>query len=144
MSADEAAIRELLLSYPRALDARDWDAYADAFAPDGEFEIMGQRRAGRADIAAGPARDLTRFDRTQHFVTNQQVAVDGDVATARQYVLAIHVPDAAEPDRHADIGGCYDCDCRRTAEGWKLARLRLEIWWTAGVPFGIEPEPAST
>lgn len=144
MSADQAAIRELLLSYPRALDARDWNAYADAFAPDGTFEIMGQVRTGREDIAAGPARDLTRFDRTQHLVTNQEIAVDGDTATARQYVLAIHVPDGAAPDQHADIGGCYDCDCVRTDEGWKFARVRLEIWWTAGVPFRIDPEPAAT
>jgi uncharacterized protein (TIGR02246 family) len=138
MPPDEAEIRELMITFAQALDERDWDKYANTFAEDGAFEIMGQRRVGRAEIAAGPARDLTRFDRTQHYSTNHRVGVDGDRATASHYLLAIHVPDGTRPGEHADVGGRYLCECRRTLEGWRFSEVRLEIWWTRGVDFEIE------
>jgi ketosteroid isomerase-like protein len=140
---DRAEISDLLLAFARALDTRDWDAYADTFAEDGEFRIFDQVRSGREELAAGPARDLTRFDRTQHFSTNHVIEVDGDRATAQSYLLAIHVPDAAKLDVHADIGGAYRCDCVRTAGGWRFRRVTIEVWWTAGAPFAIEHEPAA-
>jgi uncharacterized protein (TIGR02246 family) len=140
---DEGEIGALLLAFAHALDDKDWSAYAATFTEDGVFEILGQRRVGRAEIAAGPARDLTQFDRTQHFSTNHVIAIDGDVATARSYLLAIHVPDAEQPTRHADIGGTYRCACRRTDEGWKFSHVALEVWWSAGGQFDIEDTPAA-
>jgi uncharacterized protein (TIGR02246 family) len=138
MTRDEDEIRELMLTFGRALDERDWDAYANTFAADGTFEIMGQRRVGRAEIAAGPARDLTQFDRTQHYSTNHRVELDGDRATASHYLLAVHVPDAERPNEHADVGGRYLCECRRTSDGWRFSEVRLEVWWTRGIEFEIE------
>jgi hypothetical protein len=55
-------------------------------------------------------------------------------------VIGIHVPDASEGSRHADVGGRYVCECRRTDDGWKLSSARLEILWSAGDEFGVEPE----
>jgi uncharacterized protein (TIGR02246 family) len=135
---DEAEIRELMLTFARGLDERDWDAYAGTFAEDGAFEIMGQRRVGRSDIAAGPARDLTQFDRTQHYSTNHRIEIYGDRAAASHYLLAVHVPDAGKPSEHADVGGRYVCECRRTSEGWRFSEVKLEIWWTRGIEFEIE------
>lgn len=141
---DEAEISQLMLAFARGLDEQDWNRYATTFAPDGVFEIMGQRRVGREQIAAGPARDLTRFARTQHFSSNHRIEVRGDSATASHDLLAVHVPDASRPAEHADIGGRYQCECRRTGDGWRFSEVRLEIFWTAGIQFGIEHEPAAT
>ena len=91
---DEAEISQLMLAFARGLDEQDWDGYANTFAPDGVFEILGQRRVGREQIAAGPARDLTRYARTQHFSSNHRIEVRGDSATASHDLLAVHVPDA--------------------------------------------------
>jgi uncharacterized protein (TIGR02246 family) len=137
--SDRAEISQLLLTFVNSLDARDWDGYANTFTPDGVFEIMGQRRTGRAEIAAGPARDLGGFGRTQHFSSNHVIELARDTATARHYLLAVHVPDAARPAEHADIGGQYTCDCVRTAEGWRFRSVSLEIWWTAGEHFRLQP-----
>jgi uncharacterized protein (TIGR02246 family) len=140
----EAEIRDLLLAFANGLDDKDWAAYASTFTEDGVFEILGQRRVGRAEIAAGPERDLTSFDRTQHFSTNHLIAVDGDAATARSYLLGVHLPRADQPDVHTDIGGCYHCTCLRTDEGWRFTHVRLEVWWSAGTPFAIEDAPATS
>ncbi len=142
--SDEADIRELMLAFARGLDDREWDAYASTFAEDGEFEIMGQRRVGRSEIASGPARDLMKFDRTQHYSTNHRIEIDGDRATASHDLLAIHIPNGARPTEHADIGGRYACECRRTSEGWRFSEVTLEIFWTRGIEFEIEHAPAAT
>jgi uncharacterized protein (TIGR02246 family) len=131
---DESDVRGLLLAFARALDAGDWTAYAETFAEDGVFEIYDQRRVGRAEIAAGPQRDLTRWDRTQHYVTNLTATVDGDLATAQGDMLAVHIPDKSEPAKHADVGGTYHCRLRRTDEGWRFSNVRVEILWFAGLP----------
>ncbi len=137
--ADRAEITELILTFVRSLDRRDWDAYADTFTEDGVFEIMGQRRTGRAEIGAGPARDLEVFARTQHFSTNHTIELAGDTATATHYLLGVHIPDADRPDEHADIGGQYRCHCTRTPQGWRFHSVELEIWWTSGQEFAIQP-----
>jgi uncharacterized protein (TIGR02246 family) len=137
---DEAAIGALLLRFADRLDAKDWEAYAATFADDGVFEIFGQQRVGREAIAAGPARDLTRFARTQHYSVNHVIAVSGDEADARASLLAVHIPDLSRPAEHADVGGVYHCTCLRTGEGWRFRHVRLEILWTAGTDFTAPDE----
>jgi uncharacterized protein (TIGR02246 family) len=134
---DERDIRALIRSGWAAIDRKDWDGYASAFAADGVFEILGQRRHGREEIVAGPARDLAGYDRLQHIITNELVDVDGDQATGQWYAIAVHVPKAAEPERHADVGLRYRFRAQRTDEGWRLADVALEVLWAAGLPFGI-------
>jgi uncharacterized protein (TIGR02246 family) len=124
-----------------AIDRKDWDAYADAFAPDGEFEILGQRRKGRDEIVAGPARDLVKYDRLQHLVMNEIVDVAGDLATGQWYAIAVHVPDASDPGTHADVGLLYHFTARRDARAWRFTEVSLAPIWTAGISFAIE-EPA--
>ena len=141
--ADELAIRRLIVSGWGALDRKDWDAYAAAFADDGEFEIFGQRRRGRAEIVAGRARDLAKYDALQHLVMNELVEVDGDEASGRWYAVAIHVPDATRPAEHADVGLRYTFRARRAADGWRFAEVRLEPLWTAGLSVVIEDPPES-
>jgi SnoaL-like domain len=48
---------------------------------------------------------LGRFKLTQHYNTNITVSVTGDTATATCSLLAVHVPDLAQLEQHADVGG---------------------------------------
>ncbi len=124
-----------------AIDGKDWDAYADGFAVDGEFEIMGQRRKGREEIVAGPARDLAKFDGLQHLVMNEIVDVDGDRAVGQWYAIAVHVPDASNPAAHADVGLRYRFKARRDEARWRFEEAVIDIIWTGGMAFGIEERP---
>jgi SnoaL-like protein len=102
------------------------------------FEILGQRRHGRDEIVAGPARDLAGYHALQHIITNELVDVDGDEAAGQWYAIAVHVPDGAQPRRHADVGLRYRFTAKRRDEGWRLADVALEVLWTAGLSFGID------
>jgi uncharacterized protein (TIGR02246 family) len=124
-----------------AIDRKDWDTYADGFAEDGEFEIMGQRRKGRAEIVAGPARDLAKYDGLQHLVMNEIVDVDGDRAAGRWYAIAVHVPDDSDPGAHADVGLHYRFQARRDGDGWRFTEVTIQVVWTSGMGFGIEERP---
>jgi uncharacterized protein (TIGR02246 family) len=124
-----------------AIDRKDWAAYADGFCEDGEFEIMGDRRRGREAIAAGPARDLAGYDALQHFVMNEIVDVDGDRASGQWYALAVHVPDAADPGTHADVGLRYRFRARREDGAWRLEEAVIDVIWTAGMSFAIAEHP---
>ena len=137
---DEREIRDLIVSAWAGIDRKDWDTYANAFAEDGEFEILGQRRKGREAIVAGPSRDLAKYDRLQHIVTNEIVRVDGDAAEGQWYAVAVHVPDAAAPGDHADVGLRYRFRARRGGDGWRFAEVVLEVLWTSGMGFAIADE----
>jgi len=137
----ERTIVRLIRQTWAAIDRKDWDAYADGFAEDGEFEIMGQRRKGRAEIVAGPARDLAKYDGLQHLVMNEIVDVDGDHAAGRWYAVAVHVPDGSDPGVHADVGLHYRFQARREGDAWRFAEVTIQIIWTSGMSFGIEERP---
>ena len=124
-----------------AIDRKDWETYANAFAEDGEFEIMGQRRKGRDEIVAGPARDLAKYDGLQHLVMNEIVDVDGDRASGSWYAIAVHVPDGATPGEHADVGLRYSFQAQREDDGWRFSEAVIQIIWTSGKSFGIEERP---
>ena len=88
---DRDAIGALLAEYRRALDEKDFEAYADLFGDDGEFVTDGRRRGARGDprmlaeLQAAGALSVAAGD-DRHLVANVQIAVDGDRATAREHV----------------------------------------------------------
>jgi uncharacterized protein (TIGR02246 family) len=140
LQAERAVVRLIRQTWA-AIDRKDWDAYAEGFAEDGEFEIMGQRRKGRAEIVAGPARDLAKYDGLQHLVMNEIVDVDGDRAAGRWYAIAVHVPHGSDPGVHADVGLHYRFQARREGDAWRFAEVTIQIIWTSGMSFGIEERP---
>ena len=84
---DRDAIRALLAEYRRALDEKDFEAYADLFGDDGEFVTGGRTFRGRAEILAmladlqhtGALTVAAGDDR--HLVANVEIAW---TATARR------------------------------------------------------------
>jgi uncharacterized protein (TIGR02246 family) len=124
---DREAIRALIAEYRRALDEKDFDAYAELFGDDGEFvtDATGSVR-GRAEIlamlaglqAAGALTVAAGDDR--HLVSNVEIELDGDrAAVSSTWVYVTRESDGAPLLR---MVGHYDDDLRRTAAGWRFAR----------------------
>jgi hypothetical protein len=144
MSDAERRLVRLIRSTWAAIDRKDWDRYAAAFSDQGTFTIMGQTRTGREAIADGPARDLSRYEVLQHLVMNEIVEIDGDRARGQWYAVAIHVPAAADPAAHADVGLRYEFEAAREADGWRFTAVELFPLWTSGLSFAIEDAPDRT
>jgi ketosteroid isomerase-like protein len=131
---DRAEIGDIMIEFARALDERDWDAYAATYAEDGVLDIAPTiQHRGRAGLAEFVAGSLASYPGgTHHLNTNHAIWVDGDQAQARAYLLAAHVYE--NPAKHADGAGWYDYTLRRTPDGWRFTQVRLTIRYVSGEP----------
>jgi ketosteroid isomerase-like protein len=132
---DRAEISELIHEFARALDERDWPAYADCYAVDGVLAVSPTiRHEGRAGLAEFVGGNLGRYVGTHHLTGNHAIRIDGDLARCRAYLLAAHLLDPDDPARHADGAGWYDFELVRTPDGWKVQRVQLTPRYTSGEP----------
>lgn len=131
---DRAEIHDLVLSYARCADTKDWQGYSDLFAEEGRI-IWPYGDISKADIARSIGRILGPFEATHHMLTNIGITIDGDRARTHHYLQSIHIPSVDEPGRHSGIGGWYDNEYRRTPDGWRFVSLDLTFIWSSGIPF---------
>jgi hypothetical protein len=131
---DRAAITDLLTALPSRANMKQFDAIPELFTEDGIIEVP-YATIRAAEIPERVAKILSPFEATQHTVGNVAIEIHGDEATSRHYLHAVHVPRSAQPDQHADYGAVYNVVYRRTAEGWRIARVRLTFTYTSGLPF---------
>ncbi|WP_428152168.1 nuclear transport factor 2 family protein [Brevundimonas sp.] len=138
---DRALIGDHLIAFARAIDEKNQPAYAALFTEDARIVLPHGSYEGQDAIRTmrGPPPTWG----TQHIHGNYQIAIDGDQATARAYVIASHTFDRAVLDQNARAGGWYDTTLVRTADGWRFSSLALTIVWNTGqmIPKG-GPSPA--
>jgi uncharacterized protein (TIGR02246 family) len=82
---DKEEIQNVLLEYGRSLDARDFTAYSNLFAADGEWVGGFGSVKGPASIKAFMEKNMgTGENRTHnyHLMSNFVITVNGDTATA--------------------------------------------------------------
>jgi 3-phenylpropionate/cinnamic acid dioxygenase small subunit len=139
---DRAQISDRLHEFARALDSRDWQAYIDGYADGGELDLPDPVGGGRFVIPKAKLAEfvqaLAGYTATHHVSSNHQIVVDGNRATSRSYLQAVHV--RGEATDHWTAGGWYDCTYLRTPEGWKFNRVRLTTVWIDGQPGPINPD----
>ena len=85
---------------------------------------------------------MARFCGTHHMSTNHAIRIDGDRATTRSYLQAIHLTDPDDNTKHHDVGGWYDNELARTPDGWRFTRVELSFVWTGGAPWPTAPAVA--
>lgn len=120
---DELAIRRILVDYAARLDGRDYKAYAALFTPDGEWANGAGSHKGREAIEKmlgmlGPAgaENKSNF----HIITNPQVDVTGDTATAvSRYLFVMRGKDGRPVP---SLAGIYTDSLVRDGAGWKIKR----------------------
>jgi bifunctional hydroxylase/dehydrase len=141
MALDRADITDLISRFGAHLDTMRIDDLAEVFTVDvvSQFPV-GEALPGLERLQGHARRMLSQWARTQHVITNVITDVDGDSAQVRANLVATHVKEESEPDAHWDVGGFYDFTARRTADGWRFAKMTLNAIWTGGLPmpeFGL-------
>lgn len=131
--ADRLAIADLLALYCTALDTKDWPLLEQVFTPDAvcDYGATGGPH-GLAEITETISRTLAATDSTQHLIGNVTAEVSGDTAVASAYLQAQHVRSGAEGGQTYLIGGRYDDELARTADGWRITRRTLTRMWSTG------------
>ncbi|WP_034518044.1 nuclear transport factor 2 family protein [Actinomadura rifamycini] len=145
---DRMDIIELVGRYMVSLDERNIDdAWARRFhTADVAMEAPVGEAAGLDGLAESTRVALERFERTQHLASNHIVDLDGDRAAVRWDALMVHVHLAStaaargeEPGAHFDVGGRFDAEAVRTADGWRFRRMAVRpVWFDGRPPIGME------
>jgi uncharacterized protein (TIGR02246 family) len=127
---DREDIRALILAYGTAHDHRDYRAFASLFATNGEW-------VGGLGSAKGPEAIFQLMDRTighdpqpngsgtYHVLTNDQIKIDGDLASATTKWIYI-TPGADGAPKLVFLGHYNDEFIRENGE-WKFLRREAPV-----------------
>lgn len=130
-------IKDLILRYATGIDRRDWALYRSIFMDEIGLDFSSWSGAPRTRIAADDwvanvSKTLSRFDATQHSLTNFVITRNGDQATAVVYMRADHYLVEDGKGEMQSIGGYYTHQLQKTGAGWKIADCMLTVTWETG------------
>ena len=136
--SDRAEIADLITSYTRALDQRQWDRFDSIFTPDAhiDYTVFGGPAGTLEETKAYLAATMPMFEVTMHMLGLPAIELDGDRATS---VTPCHNPMRIGSGKEAQLMVCalwYHHELRRTPEGWRIARLVEERDFMTILPGG--------
>lgn len=127
---DREAIRALILAYGAAHDHRDYKTFASLFATNGEW-------VGGLGSAKGPDAIFALMDKTighapkpegsgtYHLMTNDQIVIDGDRASA--VTKWLYLVPGGDGSPRAMFLGHYDDQFIRENGTWKFLRREAPV-----------------
>ena len=125
--SDRIEINDLLIRYTKAIDQKDWKLLDTVFTPDAELDYVssGGIEGRYPEVRAWLEKALAIFPVTVHYVTNSEVTLQGDRASARTAVynpMFFKNPDGTL--HHFAVGAYYVDELVRTKQGWRVAKRR--------------------
>lgn len=127
--SDRLQIEALLARYARGVDTRDWDLWRSVFTEDAivDYSSAGAVCGTRDEVADWLEQALGAMPMMQHFISNIETEIAGDIATVRaMFYNPMRLPGLDEP---SFCGGYYHHTMTRTAAGWRSSALREENVW---------------
>ena len=127
---DRVEIIDTLYRYAAALDRFDYDGeLRTVLADDIEAQYGNNGALHGIDEVLAYISDFTVGCQMQHhFISVYRVDVDGDHAAALAYHTSHQLFERAPGIVH-ELVGRYHNELRRTAGGWEISKLLLEICW---------------
>jgi hypothetical protein len=120
---DEAAIRQVLARYARAIDRLDWDLLRSCYHPDAT-EDRGRYRGTLEGFVSWLRDALGEFESTWHLLGTPLIEFEGGVAWVETYCLGVQrTKQGGGQSREDRLIPCRYCDRfeRRQSE-WRIAR----------------------
>jgi SnoaL-like domain len=139
---DYLDIQQLVARYAYALDTGTDNgyAYADLFAPNGEF--VGARGATKGRDALAELGRLAFVDGHKptygvaHFIMNHIIEPAPEGATGKEYMVLVNIGESGKPGgEFSNTGGHYEDVYTKTAQGWRFKRRQF-------IPVRSEPRTA--
>jgi hypothetical protein len=131
--ADRVAVEDLYDRQLEAIERRDFPAYDDTFTRDAIVDLTGLGEAvfTYPDYRAWLIALVDSMVAAQRLRGGLRLTLQGDLAIARVPV-ACHVTfDSSDGPVLTHSGVFYEDELVRTIEGWKVARRRESISWSA-------------
>lgn len=136
--ADILTIQRLLSRIGSYTDQKRWEEHRQLFTDEVSIDFGGVRPTQTISAADLMAWGRKSYDgvKTQHMVTNQDIEIDGDTATATAYGRALH--ERTSTGETWMIYARYEYTLINTASGWRVSRLLMEPTWQTGNPGLLE------
>ena len=122
---DRAAITETVQTIARSADLHQWDAVRAAFAEIVALDYGTPETLSPDDVIVRWRPLLSAFDATQHVVRELAIDLDGNRARVTSRFQATHVLRGTPGGDVWTLAGRYEHDLARTADGWKVTRMRM-------------------
>jgi 3-phenylpropionate/cinnamic acid dioxygenase small subunit len=140
--SDRIEINDLLTRYTVAIDTKDWKLLDTCFTPDASLDYTqtGGIKGAYPEVRAWLEKALAAFSVTVHFISNSTVALKGDTASSRTYVINPMGFTKKDGSLHMfTVGGFYVDELVRTPEGWRIAeRLEESAYMDGSLPDGLQ------
>ena len=118
----ERSIYRNLVAFARAMDERDWDAFAGFTSEDMTASMGRGELEGRDTIVTFMRSFLVHCGPTQHLLGNVIIDVDGDSAKSSAYVHDMHLGSGDKSElRFYSLGRYYD-EWKKFDDGWRMVR----------------------
>lgn len=122
---DKQEIHEALMRYCRGIDRCDADLLHSAYHPDATDD-HGLFKGKAADFIPWALKSLVRDEGTSHYIANELIELDGDVAHCESYFFAIHRRQAKDGTKEDLIfQGRYVDRFERRQGLWKIANRQV-------------------
>jgi hypothetical protein len=134
---DHGAMTSLISDFAYGIDQRDWSRFRSVFTDEIWVDLswVGVNEAMPADNwVISVSKSLAPCDATQHRMTNIDITLDGDRATLLTHMTARHMFELDGKKEFQTVGGYYHHDLVRTADGWRISKMKLVITWEEGDP----------
>jgi hypothetical protein len=136
---DECDVKALVIRYANSLDRHDWAGFRECFTPEVAIDMSSLRRvpASIMDVDDWVRRvqaSAAVFDKTLHYISNQEVEMMGDEAICSSHLCARHWK-SDETDGQGDhlvVYGIYAHRMRRTSSGWRITGVAVDSRKTEG------------
>lgn len=127
------AAATLFSEFGRALDTKNWQAYAALYGPNGSLSLSGGDPVPQAELEGICEAVLGRFRETHHMITNVLSTPDGAVNRVTANLRATHFypEDGREP---WVVGGRYEATTSNTGDGLRFESVQLITVWETGDP----------
>ncbi len=121
---DKAAICELMMKYARGIDRRDLDLVASGFTSDAHTNYDGQEQQGLEDVIRSLRTGTSRFERSTHFMGDQEIQINGDNADVETYAID-YLLYTVEGIQYQSVGGLRYQDRMARHNGRWLVQHRI-------------------
>ena len=137
---NRAEITSAVNSYFRALDEKDFDAqrFATIFTTEAKVTRPdGSSLTGPKEISSSHQHSFARFESSQHFLTGHEIAIEGNTASVRANLIAMHMwqgshTNANKADNFFIAGGVIDANLVRANGQWRVSQVSNTVLWRAG------------
>jgi len=133
MLADRIAIADVLYRYARGIDRCDEILLRSVWWPDAQVDY-GSGMVDAAEWSGSVVVALRAMRRTQHFIGNMLIDIDGTTAASESYCRAYHEVETANGFEEMEVGGRYLDRFDKRGGDWRITRRRYVLDWNRNTP----------